>query len=86
MQNKSRPIPGAWVCAGTPGELPGCQVASVPLWASFSVREFRNDNAVTVSLGQNNMGTLTGNCQESRQGKGEILVKCVSSEILAVSH
>ena len=61
-------------------------MALVTFGASFFVGEFRNDDAVTVSLGQNNMGTLTANFQESKQGRGEILVKRVFSEILAVSH
>lgn len=38
------------------------------LGASFSVREFRNDNAVTVSSGQNNMGTLTDNSKKANKG------------------
>lgn len=58
-------------------------MALVTFEASFSVREFRNDDAVTVSSGQNNTGTLTDNFQESKQGRGEILVKCVFSEILS---
>lgn len=84
--NNSRPIPGARICAGAPWLLGSSRDAEW-LRSLFepvsSVREFRNDDAATVSSGQNNVGTLTDNCQEREQG---IFAKYVFSEISAASH